>query len=155
MYVGLILHAETHKRGLVEKKPVQSGLSILYDRVLHLSAEMGNCVCQMFHTEEVVCPPTLHGGVFTAAAMDNIDHNPSSTTAKDSFHSIGISLIQDTTMANEGVVRGIVITRSSSVKTVKHLPQYYTEVPPVTFAEKGSTVLVVIDGEQVICIPQQ
>ena len=43
-------------------------------------------------------------------------------------------------MAYEGVVRGIVITGSSSVKTVKHLPQYYTEVPPVNSAVKGSTV---------------
>ena len=37
------------------------GLSISYDRVLHLSAEMGNHVCQRFHVEQVVCPPMLKG----------------------------------------------------------------------------------------------
>ena len=35
-----------------------------------------------FHIEQVVCPPKLCGGVFTSAAVDNIDHNPSSTTLK-------------------------------------------------------------------------
>ena len=105
----------------------------------------------MFHTEQVVCLPTLHGGVFTTAAMDNIDHNPSSTTTKDLFHGIGISLIQDTTMANEGVVCGIVITGSSSVKTVKHLPQYYTEVPPVTSAVNCSNHCSGISATGLFC----
>ena len=50
------------------------GLSISYDRVLRLSAELGNSVCQQFHMEQVVCPPTLRGGVLTTAAVDNIDH---------------------------------------------------------------------------------
>ena len=49
------------------------GLSISYDRVLRLSAEMGNRACQMFQTEQVVCPPTLRVSVFTTAAVDNID----------------------------------------------------------------------------------
>uniref|UniRef100_H3APT7 Uncharacterized protein n=1 Tax=Latimeria chalumnae TaxID=7897 RepID=H3APT7_LATCH len=30
--------------------------------------------------------------MFTTAAVDNLDHNPSSTTAKDSFHGIAVSL---------------------------------------------------------------
>ncbi|KAI8486964.1 hypothetical protein Bbelb_352240 [Branchiostoma belcheri] len=36
--------------------------------------------------EQVVCPPILRRQLFMTAAVDNIDHNPSSTTAKDSFH---------------------------------------------------------------------
>ena len=28
---------------------------------------------------------------FTVGALDNLDHNPSSTTARDSFHGMGIS----------------------------------------------------------------
>ena len=36
--------------------------------------------------KDVVCPPKLRQGLFTTGAVDNIDHNPSSATAKDSFH---------------------------------------------------------------------
>ncbi len=88
------------------------GFSISYDRVLRLSAEMGNSVCQRFHMEQVVCPPILQGGVFTTAAVDNIDHNPSATTAKDSLHGTAISLIQHPSCAGEGVDRGVVIIRA-------------------------------------------
>jgi len=140
MYIGLMLHTETRKRELVDKL-FSCGLSISYDRVLRLSAEMGNRACQMFQTEQVVCPPTLRGSVFTTAAVDNIDHNPSSTTAKDSFHGTGISLLQHPVCADGGVERGIVITGGPAVsRTVDHLPKYYTEVPPVASTVKGSTV---------------
>ena len=81
------------------------GLSISYDCVLRLSAEMGNRVCQRFHVEQVVCPPMLKvkGSVFTTAAVDNLDHNPSATTANDSFYGTGISLLQHPVSADEGV----------------------------------------------------
>jgi len=102
---------------------------------------MGNRAYQMFRTEQVVCPPTLRGCVFTTAAVDNIDHNPSSTTVKDSFHGTGISLLQHPICADGGVERGIVITGGLPVsRTVDHLPKYYTEVPPIASTVKGSTV---------------
>lgn len=89
VYIGLMLHAKTRKRNLVDKLS-DLGLCISYDRVLSLSAEMGNSVCQRYHMEHVVCPPALKQGVFTTSAVDNIDHNPSATTATDSFHGTGI-----------------------------------------------------------------
>ncbi|KAG0715633.1 hypothetical protein GWK47_011480 [Chionoecetes opilio] len=70
------------------------GLSISYDRVMAISTSMGNRVCEQYHRDEVVCPPNLREGLFTTAAVDNIDHNPSSTTSTDSFHGTGISLFQ-------------------------------------------------------------
>ena len=87
-----MLHAQTCKRDLVDKL-FNFGLSISYDRVLCLLAEMGNSVCQHFYAEQVVCPSILKRNTFTTAVVDNIDHNPSATTAKDSFHGTGISLI--------------------------------------------------------------
>jgi hypothetical protein len=83
-YIGMMLHAHTRKMESVDRLS-QLGMSISYDHVLRLSAQMGNSVCQQFHREQVVCPPTMHGKV-TTAAIDNIDHNPSATTAKESFH---------------------------------------------------------------------
>ncbi|KAJ8407186.1 hypothetical protein AAFF_G00288620 [Aldrovandia affinis] len=93
IYIGMMLHAHTRKNELVDRLS-HLGLSISYDRVLQLSAQMGNSVCQQFHRERVVCPPKMRGQVFTTAAVDNIDHNPSATTSKDSFHGTAISLIQ-------------------------------------------------------------
>ena len=135
-----MLHAETRKRGLVDKL-FSLGLSISYERVLCLSAQMGNSVCQLYHIEQVVCPPTLRGNVFTTAAVDNIDHNPSATTAKISFHGTGISLLQHPTCADEGVDRSIALTgRDTGSKTVEPLPEYYTDVRPVASSVKGQTI---------------
>ena len=140
IYIGLLLHAQTHKRDLVDRL-FNLGLSISYDRVLRLSAEMGNSVCQRFHMEQVVCPPMLKGSVFTTAAVDNLDHNPSATTAKDSFHGTGISLLQHPTSADEGVHSGTVIMGGNTgSKTVSCLPHFYTDVPPIISSVKESAV---------------
>ena len=50
---------------------------------------------------------------FTTAAIDNIDHNPSSTTAKESFHGTGISLLQHPSFAGEVVDRSTVFVKGS------------------------------------------
>ena len=39
-------------------------------------------------------PSQSDDGLFTTAVIDNIDHNPSSTTATDALHGKGISLSQ-------------------------------------------------------------
>ena len=143
IYIGMMLHAHTRKKELVDRLS-HLGLSISYDRVLQLSAQMGNSVCQQFHRERVVCPPKMRGKVFTTAAVDNIDHNPSATTSKDSFHGTAISLIQHPSYTGEGVDRSIVIVGGSGdarSKTVAPLPHYYTDVPPVTSSIKKSPVL--------------
>ena len=96
-YIGLMLHAHSRKRELIDRLN-HLGLSISYDRVLRLSAQMGNSVCELFQRENVVCPPSLRGKVFITAAVDNIDHNPGSTTSKESFHGTGVSLFQHPTL---------------------------------------------------------
>ena len=117
------------------------GLSISYDRVLRLSAKMGNSVCQFLHVERVVCPSMLKSNTFTTAAVNNIDHNPSATMAKDSFHETEISLIWHPTSGIEGVHSGSVIIGSNTCpKTVSCLPHFYTDVPPVTSTVKLSAL---------------
>ena len=56
------------------------GVSITYGREFRLSVQLGESVMQQFHKEHVVCPPKMRGDIFTTAAVDNIDHNHSSTT---------------------------------------------------------------------------
>ena len=109
IYVGMMLHAHTRKKELVDRL-AHVGLSISYDRVLRLTAQMANSVCEQFHLEQVVCPPSMRGKVFTTAAIDDIDHKPSSKTAKSSFHGTAISLIQHPSFTGEGVDRTIVVT---------------------------------------------
>ena len=70
------------------------GISIPYSRVLEPSTCLGNKVLQHYQHNNVVCSPTFKIGVFMTAAVDNIDHNPSSKTAEESFCGTGISLFQ-------------------------------------------------------------
>ena len=44
-----------------------------------------------FEFDSVVCPTKIRSNVFTTFAVDNIDHNPSSYSAKDSWHGTAIS----------------------------------------------------------------
>ena len=64
----------------------------------------------------VVCPPTLRLNVFTTAALDNIDHNPSSTTLEGSFHGTGISLFQHLTPESQGLKREFKETNTNNKK---------------------------------------
>ena len=140
IYVGMKVHAETRKREMVEKLS-QLGISITYDRVLQISADMGNSVCQLYRLEQVVCPPKLKLNLFTTSAVDNIDVNPGSTTAKGSFHGTGISLFQHPRQPDDGTDRGrIILGGATGTKKLDALPNYYTNVPPVQTSVKGSPV---------------
>ena len=104
IYAGLVVHARTRKRDLIETL-FDLGLSISYDRVMEISTTIGNHVCNYYQQNEVVCPPNLREGLFITAVIDNIDHNPSSTTATDALHGIGISLFQHPRNYGDGYER--------------------------------------------------
>ena len=98
-------------------------------------------MCQLYRLEQVVCPPKLKQNLFTTSAVDNIDVNKSSTTAKDHFHGTGISLFQHPNTPGEGTVRGrIILGGAAGMKKLGPLPNYYTNVPPVQTSVKGSAV---------------
>lgn len=142
IYIGLMLHSQTRNKEVVDRLS-HLGISISYDRVLRLSAELGDTVCKQFHRDQLVCPLKMKAGVFTTAAVDNIDHNPSSTTSKESFHGTSISLVQHPRFTGEGTERSNVNTGSycyKESKTVGNLPNYYTDILPVTDNIKRSPV---------------
>ena len=134
IYLGVMVHTKTRKRELVDTL-YDLALSVSYDRVLNISTELGNNVCRHCEIEQAVCPPQLKGGLFTTAAIDNIDHNPTSTTSHDSFHGTGISLFQHPAHRLSGVQRTVATTHAkdciATKKTLAYLPQTYTNVPPV------------------------
>ena len=75
------------------------GLCVSYDRVLEISAQLGDAAVSRYEEEGVVCPPVLRKIIFTTAAMDNIDHNLTETTKTTSFHGTSISLFQHRTIS--------------------------------------------------------
>ena len=101
LYLGMKVHAGTHSKTLVDAL-FHLGLCILYDRVLQIQSDIANGVCQRYEMEKVVCPPNMCCGLFTIAAVNNIDHNPSSATVKNSFHGTGISLMQQQSQSFHG-----------------------------------------------------
>lgn len=142
IYLGVLVHTKTRKRELVDRL-YDLGLSIHYDRVLAISTELGNNICHYYKMMNAVCPPELKGGLFTTAAVDNIDHNPSSTTAHDSFHGTGISLFQPTDNDSCGTSRAVAYTHrdvSSAKNKSASLPETYTNVPPVALPRKDPPV---------------
>ena len=103
LYIGLMLHAHTCKRDLVDRISYMV-LSTSCECVLQLSTQMRKIVWQQFQREQVVCPPQLCRQVFTTAtAADNVDHNLCSTTAKGSFYGMTISLAYHPSFVGEGM----------------------------------------------------
>ena len=86
LYVALKIHAVTQKRMLVDA-PFNLGMCVSYSHFLQLTSDLGNGICDQFALGRVVYPPKMRSGLY-------IDCNPSAATAKNSFHSTGISLMQ-------------------------------------------------------------
>ena len=130
IYTGMLLHATTRKKSLIEKfhKP---GICVSCNRVLELSNTPGNNVLSHYNSTNIVCPAALKGGVFTTAALDNIDHNPGSTTAEGSFHGTGISLFQHPTTENSAEHRHIEKCITSQ-KNLLQLLANYANISPVS-----------------------
>ena len=131
------IHAATRSLGLVDTLH-SLRICVSYDRLLHISS---NGICQRFLIEDNMCPSKLRQNLFTTSAVDNIDHNPSSANAKDSFRGTGISLIQNLSHTRGGLDRGVaVLNQDRSSKSRAHLPSTYTSVPPVALRTKNFNV---------------
>ena len=55
------------------------------------STAVANRVITIYE-QGVVCPPSLRTGLFTTGNLDNIDHNPSFTSAQGAFHGTALSV---------------------------------------------------------------
>ena len=133
IYAALKIHGTTRDKSLIETF-YKLGICISYDRLLSISTEITNSVIGRYEREGVVCPSKLREGLFTTAAVDNIDHNPSSISAHDSFHGTAISLVQHPTTEERGNDRATDVfdpTKSSTSKKIAQLPSSYSEVSPV------------------------
>ena len=140
LYVGLSLHTQTPSMKLVDSLE-KLGLSISYDRVLQLETLLAENVCEQFKLEGIVSPDNLRKGIYTIGALDNIDHNPSSTSAQGSLHGTAISIIQNPTKENPGIGRNI--TFKSDIAGQPSFPESITLVPAANVNVKST------------CLPQR
>ena len=95
-------------------------------------------LCGQYQANDVVCPTHWRKGLFTVGAMDNIDHNASSTTADSSFHGTGISIIQFPTASN--TCTAIEPVSTTATKGII-LPQSYAVVPAVVLNQSRAAVM--------------
>jgi len=139
VYIGMAVYARTRKRHLVEMLH-DNGISISYDRVLEISAQLGEAVVTKYVQDGVVCPPRLRQKLFTTSVLDNIDHNPTATTASTSFHGTSISIFQHPSADKRGEVtpyESLKIREGTKMTTVPELPEFYTNIPPAYFTQKN------------------
>ena len=69
--VGLIVYVRTRKKSLVNQL-AHEGLSISYKRIKSIQRCINNQLCSKYLAEDIVCPPKLQTGLFTSAAIINL-----------------------------------------------------------------------------------
>ena len=140
LYVGVMLHSSTRQKKVINKFH-KLGLSISYDRVLQVLNKTANAVCKQYRYDNIVCPPNLQPHLFTIAAVDNIDHNLSSSTAQSSFHGTAISVLQfaDSSSSTSQLFCACDSNSSESVSDIV-LPASYSDIAPYTLPSKDPVI---------------
>ena len=133
------IHTETRSKRFITQL-YELGLSVRYDRVLQVESKLATAVCENFREKGVVVPAQLRHGLFTLGTLDNLEHNPSSTTAKGSFHGKGISLFQFPTSSNLGEKQNAVRLPLTDIKKNYQSPDSFTTVSAVGLKTAKVTV---------------
>lgn len=138
LYVGLKIHSLTRSKTLVEKM-YQMGISVSYDRIMEIEDWLATSLSERFKEDGCVSPASLRSGIFSVGALDNLDHNPSSTTSVSSFHGTGISIFQFPTESKPGEGRPPLVVPPSGTEHVG-LPASYASVSPVALTTSSVSV---------------
>ena len=123
------MHSKTRSKGMIDTLH-KMGLCVTYDRVLLMSSDLANAAITHFESIGAVCPQSLKMGIFTTSAVDNTDHDPTSTSSHTSFHGTGSSLFQHPDANHEGIEQ----TRSplgKSNRPITKMPTDYSIVCPL------------------------
>ena len=70
--------------------------------------------------------------------MDNIEHNPSSSTAITSFHGTAISVFQHPMFSDDGNKVVLADTSKETSTTIKELPAEFAAVLPISAKLKSN-----------------
>ena len=101
VFLVLKLHSQTRSKRLVELLH-EYGLSVPYKKRLTIQVNFAQAIAD--HTRKnghIVCPSNLRHDIFIVAALDNLNHNPTSRTAFSSFHESGINFNSSVTFITE------------------------------------------------------
>ena len=109
-------------------------------RIMELENALGTSVCEQFRREGIVCPAKLPNGLYTVAAYDNLDYNPSSSTSHDSFHGTRVSLFLYRSNMEGGEKRDIPLLFETAKNKSIVLPMEFTEIEPLLM--RNDTLLI-------------
>ena len=126
---ALRIHSKTRKKALVVKNN-SDGLCVSYDRLLEIRTNIASQICKEYKAKGFVCPSFMVKNLFTTGAIDNIDHNLSSTSAKSSIHWSGISIFQHPDIPTKENPMKFDFTDNSKASDVS-LPSSYTNIKPM------------------------
>ena len=99
----------------------------------------------------VVCPAILQKCLFTTSAVDNIDHNPSATTATISCHGTGISVFQHPVSSTFSDSRTFEFKgQKPKSKAISCLPETYTNVKPAFLKSKPNPPMSMSDLDYLV-----
>lgn len=133
VYLGIIVHRQTGKRSLIDVL-FHLGMSVSYDKSI--------CHIDRFYQLTLPMLPVGQFGMPSRTEelvhhySDNIDNNPSSTTAKDSFQGTGISIFQHPDNDRSRQDRQPFYVTSSPKCLLPSLQVTYTSIPPSIFCTK-------------------
>jgi len=134
VFLALKLHSQTRSKKLVELLH-KYALDVSYKKVLIIEVNFAQTIAdQTRNNSDIVCPTNLRQHIFTVAALDNLDHNPTSRTAKSSFHGTGISIFQFPSSQKPGLdLECLCINSQKAGAGISGpiLTHSYTFVPPV------------------------
>ena len=79
-------------------------LGVSYKKVLTIEVNFVQPIAdQTRNNTDIVCPTYLRQHIFSVAALDNLDHNPTSHTANSSFHRTGIYMFHFPSLQKPGL----------------------------------------------------
>ncbi len=129
LYLAMKVYLQTGRESLIDDMH-QRGMCISYDRLRVLSTDIANSIIGHWEQVGVVVPPQAVKDVFTTGGFDNIDYNPSSTTAKSALHGTCISIHQHFSSNTQQVVNldDILNPAEMGQRTLRSLPPSYTTI---------------------------
>ena len=119
IYLGELIHSKTRNLKIVDKL-AHLGLCISKERLSQISTNVGNIAIETFERDGVVVPLSLELGLFCTTAVDNIDVNPTSSTATGSLHGTAASINQHAVI-DRGIKR-TPVTQRTDYRRLKKLP---------------------------------
>lgn len=134
LMLAMKIHLKTGQKTLIDTF-AERGLCTSYARTRQISCDLANSAIKHWENKGVVVPLQAVEGAFTTCGIDNIDYNPSSTTASTALHGTGISVVQHHNNPLESSLQHCslpVLDESVMGKrTVLPLPSFYSSMDDV------------------------